>query len=105
MHIAELITFSKVGDLPPRLRPFVEIKGVFENREVKEDTKVIVFKIKGTLDSHHVIFVDDNPTVEKIEAKLHKDLDGVTLSPFTIEKLQKMLNDRSILHLQRGKGG
>lgn len=46
MHIAELIAFSKVGDLPPRLYPFVEIKGVFENREIKKDTKVVVFKIK-----------------------------------------------------------
>ena len=93
MYIAELVTFSEIKNLPSTLRPFAEVKGAMGNGKITDDTKVLIFKIRGTIDSHQTIIVDKDTTVDKIEEELSVNL-GCVISKSTKEQLEKIFSNK-----------
>lgn len=91
--IADLVAFSEVQDLPSSLYPYVTMKGFMEERNIEDDTKVIVLKIRDAVGSYHVIFFDSRTTIEKVEYKLLQDMKHVRvrLSGWTRETLRELL--------------
>jgi len=77
IHIADLVAFAKVRNLSTSLQPFVKMACNVKNRNLNEDTKAIVFKVRGTVDSYQVILADDNITMEEVEKEFLEELDCV----------------------------
>ena len=95
-YTADLVVFSEVQDLPPSLRIFVEIKGNKEKMELRDDTKVIILKIRETTDCYSALLLHSKePTVWAIEREIRKDLMGlpVRLSWYSREKTRKLLEE------------
>ncbi len=92
IHIAELVAFVEDQDLPPSLYPFVKIASCKEDISIEEDTRLIILKIRGTVDSYHTIIVKNGINIEQVEDNIHKDLLGVVeLSEETRKKLKELL--------------
>jgi len=77
IHTADLVGCANVRNLPPRLRPFVEMAKNGKHLKLTEDTKAIVFKVRGTLDSYQVIFADGETTIKDIEKELIENLNCI----------------------------
>jgi len=92
MHIVDLVTFSRVQHLDTHFYPFVKMTGIAVNKEVKGDTLVLIFKVRKTLDSHQVIIVNRDTTLERVEQELINDLDCI-LSDSARKKLAKIFKN------------
>ncbi len=95
-YTADLAAFSEIQDLPPSLRIFAEIKANKEKMEIKDDTKVIIFKIRETTNCYSALLLDGKePTVWEIERELGKDLKNlpVRLSWYSKEKTRKLVEE------------
>jgi hypothetical protein len=80
LHTADLVGCANVNNLPSRLRPFVRMAKNGKHPELTEDTKAIVFKVRGTLDSYQVVFSNGETTIKDVEKELIEDLDCVISS-------------------------
>jgi len=77
LHTADLVGCADMRNIPTRLRPFVEMAKNGKHVDMTENTKAIVFKVRGTLDSYQVIFTNGETTIKDVEKELMEDLDCV----------------------------
>jgi FixJ family two-component response regulator len=90
-HVADLVAFVKPPDLPPSLYPFAKSTDWEVNTNGEGDVRLLILKIRGTIDSYHAIVVRKDVTIEDIEEKIHKELEIVRLSQNTRDKLEELL--------------
>ncbi len=88
---ADLVAFVEKQDLPPSLYSFVKSASWKDDTKVEIDTRFIVFKIRGTVDSCHAIIINHAMNIEQVENKIQKDLGPIRLSNETRKTLKELL--------------
>ena len=69
VHIAKLITVTKLPNVPSHLMPFVQFHAQLEGIELEDNEKLAIIQIEGT-QSYLAIFLDRSITMQDIESKL-----------------------------------
>lgn len=90
-YMVDVVYFGKTLDLPQNLYPFARsatniAQGCSEDKE-----RVVVFKVRGTVDCHHALVVGDETDLAAIEEKLDEELGDVKLAKGSVKKLQSLL--------------
>ena len=83
--IVELIGVFTQKDLPEDYEQFVEYKATIENKELTEQDKIAVLRVKDTT-SYHILFLDSYESMEEIDKEVDEKLDGQIYN-FNIRKI------------------
>ncbi len=83
--IVELIGVFTQKDLPEDYEQFVEYKATIENKEITEQDKIAVLRVKDTT-SYQVFFLNDYDSLEQLDKEVDEKLDGKIYN-FNIRKI------------------
>lgn len=83
--IVELIGVFTQRDLPEDYEQFVEYKATIENKELTDNDKIAVLRVKDTT-SYHILFLDSYESMEEIDKEVEEKLDGQIYN-FNIRKI------------------
>lgn len=83
--IVELIGVFTQKDLPEDYEQFVEYKATISNKELSDDDKIAVLRVKDTT-SYQILFLDDYESMEEIDKEIDETLDGKIYN-FQIRKI------------------
>ena len=83
--IVELIGVFTKRDLPEDYEQFVEYKATIENREISDNEKIAVLRVKDTT-SYHILFLDSYDSMDQIDKEIDETLDGKIYN-FNIRKI------------------
>ncbi|MFH1314333.1 MAG: DUF749 family protein [Candidatus Eisenbacteria bacterium] len=88
---ADLLAFVEWQDLPPALYPFVRSASLRDHVMLGRKSRVLVLRIREAPEACHAIIVDKGMTMNKIEARIRRELEVVTLSEETRDALEDLL--------------
>ena len=71
-YIARLVAVTKVSAVSKDIIPFVHFQAQQKGIEVKDDTKVAILQIED-IPSYHIVFLDNQMKIEKLEEELKKN--------------------------------
>lgn len=83
--IVELIGVFTQKDLPEDYEQFVEYKATIEKKEISENEKIAVLRVKDTT-SYQILFLDSYNSMEEIDKEIDETLDGKIYN-FNIRKI------------------
>ena len=83
--IVELIGVFTQRDLPEDYEQFVEYKATIENKEVTDQDKIAVLRVKDTT-SYQILFLNDYKSMDEIDKEIDETLDGKIYN-FNIRKI------------------
>ncbi len=83
--IVELIGVFTQKDLPEDYKQFVEYKATILNKEITDDDKIAVLRVKDTT-SYQIFFLNDYNSLEELDKVIDEDLDGKIYN-FNIRKI------------------
>jgi len=78
MHIARLVAITELRNVPPDIRPFVEVKAAVEERKLDENDLVAILNIDTTT-CYVPVFLKDPVTMKEVEAELAKQDAALTV--------------------------
>lgn len=83
--IVELIGVFTQKDLPEDYEQFVEYKATIRNKEITENDKIAILRVKDTT-SYQVFFLNDYESLEELDKEVDETLDGKIYN-FNIRKI------------------
>lgn len=83
--IVELIGVFTQKDLPEDYEQFVEYKATIEKKEITDEDKIAVLRVKDTT-SYQIFFLNDYDSLEQLDKEVDETLDGKIYN-FNIRKI------------------